>query len=437
MGKTVIIGAGLAGLSAGYHARLKNLDFELYEAEANVGGCCRTIERDGFHFDYSGHLLHLKDPYFQSLVRELLSDNLNIIKRNTVIYSNGVFTRYPFQANLFGLPPYVLKDCLLEFVKAYYFNEDLPTGSYSNFYDWIVSKFGKGIGKYFMFPYNEKLWTVPTEEMTCEWLSEYVPKPNLEDVFNGAFEGQSKEFGYNATFWYPKNGGIQALCDALAARVPNIFLNENVVAINFAAKTVHFSSGRNITYDNLISTMPLNKLVKKMETQIPSNLKTTVRKLKHSSVLIINLGVRGANLTDKHWIYLPEKKFTAYRVGVYSNFSEALVPEGTTSFYIEIGYQKGWNIDKEKLIKKAVDEMVKIGLIKDLNDVMIRNVVDLEYAYVIYDKNCSESRRGIMDFLNQHDIISIGRYGNWEYSGMEEAMIQGKQTIAGLASDTI
>ena len=197
MGKTVIIGAGLAGLSAGYHARLKNLDFEIYEVEANVGGCCRTIERDGFHFDYSGHLLHLKDPYFQSLVRELLSDNLNIIKRNTVIYSNGVFTRYPFQANLFGLPPYVLKDCLLEFVKAYYCNEDLPTGSYSNFHDWIVSKFGKGIGKYFMFPYNEKLWTVPTEEMTCEWLSEYVPKPNLEDVFNGAFENQSKEFGYN------------------------------------------------------------------------------------------------------------------------------------------------------------------------------------------------------------------------------------------------
>lgn len=429
MGKIVIIGAGLAGLSAGYHAQQKNLDYELYEADALVGGCCRTIERDGFLFDYSGHLLHLKDPYFQGLVRELLADNLNIINRNAVIYSHGAYTRYPFQANLFGLPAEVVKECLLEFVKAYYGNEDLPTRDYHTFRDWIVAKLGEGIGRHFMFPYNEKLWTVPTEEMTCDWLSEYVPKPNLEDVFNGAFEDLTKGFGYNASFWYPKQGGIQALSDALASRVSNIHLNESVIAIDPTTKTVRFASGESSSYAKLVSTIPLNRLVEKLEGPVPEDVKSAGRLLRHNSVLIVNLGVKGDDLTDKHWIYLPEKKFTAYRVGVYTNFSAALAPVGTTSFYVEIGYQQGWNVDKDALVSKAIEEMVEIGLIRSLDDILVKDVTDLECAYVIYDQQQSESRKSIMDFLHLHDIISIGRYGNWEYSGMEEAMMQGRDSI--------
>lgn len=429
MGKTVIIGAGLAGLSAGYHAQQKNLHYELYEAAAHVGGCCRTIERDGFLFDYSGHLLHLKDPYFQGLVRELLADNLNIINRNAVIYSYGAFTRYPFQANLFGLPADVVRECLLEFVKANYGNEDLPTRAYRTFHDWIVAKLGEGIGRHFMFPYNEKLWTVPTEEMTCEWLSEYVPKPNLEDVFTGAFEDQSKGFGYNASFWYPQRGGIQALCNALADRVANISLNESVTEIDTVTKTVRFASGKSASYTKLISTMPLDRLVEKLEGPVPAEVLAAGRQLRHNSVLIVNLGVKGGELTDKHWIYLPEKRFTAYRVGVYSNFSDALAPAGTTSFYVEIGYQQGWDVDKDALVAKAVAEMVEIGLIRSLDDILVKDVVDLECAYVIYDRCYGESRKTVMDFLKQHGIVSIGRYGNWEYSGMEEAMMQGMLAI--------
>src|SRR6185369_16438324 len=97
---------------------------------------------------------------------------------------------------------------------------------------------------------------------TCEWLSEYVPKPSLDDVFNGAFEDQSKGFGYNASFWYPKRGGIQALCDALATRVGNIRLNEKIIAIDQQRKMVTFASGHRSSYERLVNTMPLNKLVK-------------------------------------------------------------------------------------------------------------------------------------------------------------------------------
>jgi protoporphyrinogen oxidase len=426
MAKTVIIGAGLAGLSAGYHAQQKNLDYQLYEAEARVGGSCRTVERGGFYFDFSGHLLHLKDPYFQGLVRELLVDNLEVIDRNAVIYSHGVYTRYPFQANLFGLPSRVIKECLLEFVKAYHGNEDLPSTSYRTFRDWIVAKLGEGIGRHFMFPYNEKLWTVPTEEMTCDWQSEYVPKPNLEDVFNGAFEDQSKGFGYNASFCYPKTGGIQALCDALASRVDNIQLNQSVSSIDPVTRTVRFGTGQSVSYDKLVSTMPLKRLMEKLACPLPAEVQLAAARLRHKSVLVVNLGVRGVGLTDKHWIYLPERKFAAYRVGAYSNFSAALAPAGTTSYYVEIGYQQGWQVDKGVLVAKAVSQMLEIGLIRSLDDILVQDVVDLECAYVIYDEHHKQSRKTIMEYLAGRGIASIGRYGNWEYSGMEEALQQGR-----------
>ncbi len=429
MGKTVIIGAGLAGLSAGYHAELGGIDYAVYEAENVVGGLCRTHMRDGFRFDNSGHLLHLKNPYFQTLVGDLLGDNRIVIGRNAVVRSHGVFTRYPFQANLYGLPPEVVKECLLEFVKAYYGNEDLPTRAYKNFEEWIVAKLGAGIGRHFMFPYNEKLWTVPTGEMTCDWMSEYVPKPSIEDVFNGAFEDQDKGFGYNATFWYPMTGGIQALSDALAAKVPRIHLNEKIVAIDPVGKTVTLASGSQVSYERLISTMPLHRLAAMLSGHLHDAVNRAASALRHNSVLIVNLGVRGARRIDRHWVYLPEKKFAAYRVGSYSNFSDALAPEGTSSFYVEIGYQREWNIDKEAIADRAVSQMVDLGFIDGPGDVLVKDVRDVECAYVIYDRNHTESRRVLLEHLATLDIASIGRYGNWEYSGMEEALAQGKRVI--------
>jgi protoporphyrinogen oxidase len=429
MAELLIIGAGLAGLSAGYHAERLGLDYQVIEAGPCVGGLCRTVEKNGFLFDFSGHLLHLKDPYFQSLVKDLLSDNLNILFRNAAIFSHGVFTRYPFQANLYGLPPLVIKECLQEFVRSYYKYEDLPTGAYGTFFEWIEAKLGRGIGRHFMFPYNEKLWTIPTEQLTCDWLSEYVPKPSLDDVFNGAFTDQDKGFGYNASFWYPQKGGIQALSDALAARTPRVRLNERVLSIDPRRHLVLCESGRQQHYKTLVNTMPLKRLCALIEDNLSPEVQAAADKLRHNSLLIVNLGLRGERPTDKHWIYLPERHFTAYRVGSYSNFSRALVPPGTSSFYLEIAYQPEWKIDKEGLANQAVTQMEDLGLIHSPDDILVSDVRDVECAYVIYDCNYARSRRTVLEYLKRQGIHSIGRYGNWEYSGMEEALSQGKEVV--------
>jgi protoporphyrinogen oxidase len=436
MAKIVIIGAGISGLNAGYQANLRQLDYIICEQESEAGGLCRTIKKEGFYFDYSGHLLYLKDPYFKSLVKNLLRNNLNTHRRRSYIYSHGVFTPYPFQANLHNLPPNVIKECLLEFVKAYYENEDWPTNQYKTFYDWIAAKLGKGNGKHFMFPYNKKVWTVSPKDLTCEWLSKYVPRPSLEEVFDGAFSEQKKEFGYNLRFWYPKKGGIQALCRSFAEKTPNIQLNEKLVRIHLDDRTAEFESGKTVTYERLISTMPLKTLVEKVIANVPDEIKQLSSKLRHNSILILNLGVKGRSLTDKHWIYLPEKKYMPYRIGVYSNFSDLAAPPGTTSFYVEIAYQERWNIDKQGVIKKALANMKEMGLIRSQKDILVQDVLDVEIAYVIFDKNYSRIRTEILEFLEKHQIHCIGRYGRWEYSGMEEGMKQAKEIIKNMQQNS-
>jgi len=429
MPEITIIGAGIAGLSAGYHAEQRGIKYQIFEQENCVGGLCRTVSKDGFYFDFSGHLLHLNDPYCRTLVKKLLGGNLRIIKRNAAIYSKGVFTRYPFQANLYGLPHRVVEECLSEFEKAYYKKRDLPAQSYKTFHIWVLANFGKGIARHFMFPYNEKFWTIRLDRITCDWMGKYVPLPTLKEVSDGAFHKQAKEFGYNATFWYPKKGGIQSLCDTLAKRIKNIHLNKAVKKVSLKKKELIFNSGEGTEYAKLISTMPLKRLIEIIEDKVPSNIRQAGQGLRHNSLLILNIAIKGRDITDKHWVYLPEKKYIPYRVGIYTNFSTSMAPPDTTSYYVEMAYRKGWDIDKNKMINKAINDMMDIGFIRKKKDIITKDVFDIEYAYVIYDKNYSRNRKVLLDYLRKHGIFSIGRYGNWEYSSIEQAIEQGKIAI--------
>ncbi|MEE9315561.1 MAG: NAD(P)-binding protein, partial [bacterium] len=211
-GKVLIIGAGLTGLSTAYHLeKMGGIDYSVYEKMEKVGGLCRSEYVTGrrfegeFTFDILGHLLHLKEEYTIGLVRRLLEGNLATdIPRDAQIYSKGVYTRYPFQANTYGLPPKVVKECVFGFIDAKYRSLPSPRApSEESFHDWILRNFGKGIAKHFMVPYNKKIWTVHPRKLTCGWLK-YVPSPTFREVVIGALEKQEKGFGYNVHFDYPQ-----------------------------------------------------------------------------------------------------------------------------------------------------------------------------------------------------------------------------------------
>jgi len=133
--------------------------------------------------------------------------------RRSFIYSHRTYTEYPFQVNTYGLPPEVVRDCLVGFIAtlAQPASASSAAPGQPSFKSWILENLGEGIAKHFMVPFNEKLWQVSLDELTSDWVSWLIPKPNLKDVVNGALGIKDKAFGYNPTFLYPVQGGIDAL----------------------------------------------------------------------------------------------------------------------------------------------------------------------------------------------------------------------------------
>src|SRR4051812_47728451 len=151
--RTLILGGGMSGLSCAYH--LKS-EYQLWEKSDEPGGLSRSIKQDGFVYDHTGHLLHLRHPYTVDLIPKLLGDNIVKNERNAWIYSHGVATRYPFQANTYGLPQRVIKECVTGLIEAQ-LRSTTPSQEPESMRRWVLRTFGKGFGKHFFFPYNEKL----------------------------------------------------------------------------------------------------------------------------------------------------------------------------------------------------------------------------------------------------------------------------------------
>src|SRR5262249_9660799 len=148
----------------------------------------------------------------------------------------GIDTPYPYQANLHGLPKKVIQDCLKGLVDAQ-LAQNSPRENPESLRSWVLRTFGAGFGKHFFFPYNEKLWTVSPDVLTAEWVAPFVPKPSIAETIDGAFADQTKQFGYNATFLYPREGGIQALAFAFAKPLGGkVRLNQEVTQIDLDKK---------------------------------------------------------------------------------------------------------------------------------------------------------------------------------------------------------
>ncbi|MDP8216410.1 MAG: FAD-dependent oxidoreductase [Candidatus Kaelpia imicola] len=427
----LILGSGITGLSCGLHlGNLSNKkggfssDYLILEKEKGVGGLARSIKKKGFVFDYSAHLLHCRDPYFSKWVENNLKKSLKFHKRNAWVYSHGVFTKYPFQANLYGLPRDVIKDCLLGLLSLNGFSDSKP----NNFEEWCYNKFGSGISKHFMLPYNEKFWNIAAKKITLEWIDGFIPQPQLRDMVKGGFEYSHKEFGYHSKFYYPINEGIELIVKKISSKCSNIVLKEKAEKINLKERWVLTSRGRKIYYNNLVSTLPMVDL-NDMIIGIDSNISNLFRKLKYISVINVNMGIKRPNISDKDWVYFPEDNFSFYRIGFPMNFAPSSTPSGFSSIYIDISYSGSLAINKRKesIIERVKADLIKLGIIGEEESIPVVDYNDIKYAYILYDKNWSHARGGIIDYLLKNSVYSAGRFGSWSYLSMEGCFLEGRR----------
>lgn len=469
---TIVIGAGPTGLSAAYHL---GEDSILLEQNKRVGGWCRSMEAGGFTFDYAGHIMFSNEPYVHQLYQMLLGDNVHWQDREAWIYSKNVYTRYPFQGALYGLPPNVIKECIVGAIESRYgalkpaakkggakangkskkgaichgdvkdccadgiMEASAPLveskGEPKNFEEFIYKVWGAGIAKHFAIPYNRKLWAVPLTEMETSWLGGRVPLPDLEEMIEGALSPVPKPMGPNARFGYPLRGGFQKLMDGWVPHLKgDVRLNSRVVKVSPREHTVTLSDGTVLRYDRLISTMPLPVLVRQLGDEAPKSIRDAAGKLRHVSVRCVHIGVGRENLTEKHWIYYPEDT-VFHRIFVQGNASPYCNPPGGFGLTCEITYSahKPLPCDGDELVRRCIEDCHKVGIFQKDDPIWATAQCDMPHAYVVYDHNRKAAVERIREWMADHDILLSGRYSEWEYYNSDHAFIAGKKAAEQVA----
>ena len=331
-----IIGAGPAGLSCALQLKKLGISAEIFEKESRPGGLLRTEQVDNFQFDYAGHLLHFRDPVIEKWLKGIVGEkNLVRLKRRSFIFSKNVLTPYPFQVHTHGLPAEVIRDCVLGFIET---KLNPVKTKPANFKQWILANLGTGFADHFLFPFNQKFWKTPLEELDTQWAEWSIPKPTMKDVIEGALGINRSDFGYNIWFYYPKSGGVEKIAESLSRKVEKITLNREIIAVHLKDMNILLANGEEKEYDRLVSTVPLKDLVKGLK-DAPEAIKKAGQGLSHVSVLCVNLGIKGPWLSPAHWIYYPEDRYMFYRAGFYSNFAEE--SSEYQSVVLEITYKPG------------------------------------------------------------------------------------------------
>lgn len=405
-------------MSAGFHLDRAGVPYRIFERLPHPGGHAITVEDEGFRFDRTGHLLHLRDPATRELVLGWIGGDYLEVERRSMIWSNGVYTRYPFQANTFGLPPAVAYECLQGFIQAHFArSKPEPT----NFEEFCLTHFGEGISRHFMIPYNTRLWGVPPSEITAAWCSRFVPLPKLEDVLAGAVGLNDRELGYNARFVYPRLG-IGELSNGLARAVPGIELGRAPKAIDWRARTLVFEDEA-VRYDALISTIPLTALVRLL-VDPPAEVARAASALRCTHLYYLDVALETPCMKPLHWAYVPEAKYPFYRVGCYSHFSPAMAPPGKAGLYIELADRAPPELSS--LLPEVARGLVEMGLIDAPSAIRFARVRRIDYAYVVFDHAYYPALEVIRPFLEAQRIVAAGRYGGWNYSSMEDALHFGR-----------
>lgn len=419
----LIIGAGPAGLSTAYFLNKKSVT--IVEKEDRAGGLMKTDYYENSYFDKTGHLLHLRSDELKNIIERELNVPLKQIKRDSKIFSHNVFTEYPFQINLFGLPREIISGCLKDFISA---RMSRKKKKYVTFKDFIYGEFGSSIANEFLIPYNTKIWTLNPEEMSAGFCEKYIPIPRIEDVIDGALGITKRDVGYNSSFYYPERGGIESIIKGFLRKISVDALYKTYpVKINLKKREISLSNNVTYQYKYLVSTIPLNQFIGLIE-DAPYEVQQAALKLINTEVCYFNIITKRVADNIPHWVYLPERDIPFYRIGSYSAFERTLTSDEYNTFYLEFSYKSGGVCDSGNLERRIPSLLKRLGFIKDDSDIINIRPFFINCAYVIFDRNYQKATSTIFNFLKMKGIFSIGRYGRWEYSAMQDAILQGKET---------
>ncbi|NUP72422.1 MAG: NAD(P)-binding protein [Gemmatimonadaceae bacterium] len=436
--RIVIIGAGPTGLAAGYRLReLGHTNFVMLEAREKVGGLASSeTSPNGFVYDIGGHVLFSHYEYFDTLFDKLLGDEYQLLLRESWVWMCDRFLPYPFQNNIKYLPREVVLECLMGLIEAQ--REPLDLARFRNFEELIYGVFGKGIAKYFMMPYNFKVWAHPPAMMNKEWIGERVSVVDIARVLgNVVLDRDDAGWGPNSTFKYPRHGGTGGLFARMQPYVQdNLRLESPVAGVDIEAKEVLLRDGSRERYDMLLSTMPLDLLVQSMSSgEVPPVVREQAARLRHSGSHIVGVGLEQPAPSKKCWMYFPEGSSPFYRVTYLSNYSPEVVPDASRNYSLlaEISHSEFKPDDRDTVIERTVQGMVNTQLLKDADraDIVDTFLIERDYTYPTPSLERDPALAVLHPWLESRDIYSRGRFGAWRYEvgNMDHSVAQGVEWV--------
>lgn len=427
----LIIGGGPAGLGAAWRLQEKGLDWHLLEAEDHFGGLASSfVDEQGFTWDLGGHVQFSHYETFDRHMDLVLGkDGWLHHERESWIWVRQRFVPYPFQYNLHRLDPADRDRCVEDLRKA---AGTRDAARPANFGEWMLATFGQGICDLFMRPYNEKVWAYPPEQMDSHWIDDRVAVPKVEEVLDAVRTGKDHlSWGPNRTFRFPVRGGTGSIWTASGQRLPKarISLSTAVERIDVSRRVVLTRCGAKWKYRHLISTMPLDELIRIAPGPVPAE---TADRLVFSSTHLVGIGVEGQpsdHLKTKCWMYFPQSNNPCYRITVFSNYSpnNVALPGEQWSLMGEVSESRSKPVDQGRVVEDCVRAVEEDRLLPDRGRACSLAYRRIPRAY----PTPFLGRDGVVDpvlrHFEEHGIYSRGRFGAWKYevSNQDHSFAQG------------
>ena len=442
----LIIGAGPTGLGAAWRLEQRGVrDWLVLEAGDVPGGLAQSVvDEHGFTWDLGGHVQFSHYEMFDQLMDDLLGvDGWLYHDRESWVWIRDRFVPYPFQLNLHRLPDAERGSCLrgLEAAAAAASSGGAPP---ANFGEWISQTFGTGIADVFMRPYNRKVWARDPELMDWRWIGDRVAVADVARVReNIRLERDDVSWGPNNRFRFPRRGGTGAVWRALAKQLTQhdsssqpsrLMYGAAVRHVDTTARRVALTDGREFTYEQLISTMPLDRLI--AMSDLARDLRAAAAHLEYSSTHVIGIGLTGAapaKLSQKCWMYFPEANCPFYRVTHFSHYSPNNVqhPSSQWSLMAEVSESVHRPVDGSRVVADVVHGLLATRLVESEADVHHTWHTRLEYGYPIPSLHRDRGLDGIQDALTARGVYSRGRFGAWKYevSNQDHSFAQGVEAV--------
>jgi protoporphyrinogen oxidase len=420
--RTLIVGAGISGLATAA-ALGPDADYVVLDADTEIGGYCKTITKEGFTWDYSGHFFHFKHPEIEAWLRARMPGQriLTVQKKSFIAWGDRQID-FPFQKNIHQLPQQDFIDCLHDLYFARAPRELLgsaapPAPVEDSFEAMLYARFGRSIAEKFLVPYNEKLYATKLSRLDKDAMGRFFPHADLTDIVRNMRAPDNAS--YNASFTYPEGGAIQYVhALASAVRPDRIALGEALVGVDLEARVAR-TTRRTLRFDRLVSSAPFDRLVKLCGLPHEPGVFTS------NKVLVFNFGFDRKGQRDVHWLYFPARETSFYRVGFYDNIFDT----DRLSLYVELGFPTDAVIDLEATRARVLADLARERVI-DGHRLVAEHTVTMDPAYVhITQRSIAEHAR-LSAQLRAHDVHSIGRYGEWTYCSIEDNIVEARATAA-------